>query len=234
MSEEGRADCRAVEADLEDLALGMVDSVRRTALMDHVGRCAACQHRLDQATLVVDRLLLDAAEVEPPDGFESRVLERLAATAPAGVGAGRRTPRPHRWRTVAAASLVAVALTVVAAGGVVAGRALGSGTDPPPAVVAAATGVVERPDGTAAGRALLLSHPRPMVVVTIDRPRPSGSAVRCELVTADGRTTVVGSWSYTDIAGGAWAVGIDAELLDAVAMNIRAADGTLVATAALT
>lgn len=234
MNEEGRADCRAVEADLEDLALGMVDSVRRTALMDHVGRCAACQHRLDQASLVVDRLLLDAAEVEPPDGFESRVLERLAAAAPAGVGVGRRTPGHRRWRAVAAVALAGAALTVVAAGGMVAGRGLGSDTDPPPVVVAASTGVVERPDGTTAGRALLLSHPRPMVVVTIDRPRSSGSEVRCELVLADGRTTVVGSWSYTDIAGGAWAVGIDAELLDAVAMNVLAADGTLVATAALT
>jgi hypothetical protein len=90
-----------------------------------------------------------------------------------------------------------------------------------------------RADGSVVGTASLLDHPRPLVLITIDRPRQSNNVVTCELVTADDVATSVGTWSYEEVASGAWAVGIDKSLLFAVRMNVRDPGGAILASAPL-
>ena len=100
-------------------------------------------------------------------------------------------------------------------------------------VQATRSGPIVRADGSRSGTAMLVDQPRPLVLVTIDNPRPSANRVSCELVLPDGTATTVGTWGYSDVAGGAWAAGIAPALLDAVQMNVRDASGTVVSSAQL-
>jgi hypothetical protein len=98
----------------------------------------------------------------------------------------------------------------------------------------ARTAEIVRGDGQVAGHIRLISKPRPMVLVTIDAPRHFDGRVRCSLVGPDWRSVEIGTWSADDVAGGAWAVGIDAAQLNSVRMNVLDANGGILATADLT
>ena len=80
--------CEDFRDVVEELALGGVDDPRRARLHAHAAACPACQARLDELALLVDQLLSAAPELEPPAGFEGRVLDHLAAAA-----AGAPAPR---------------------------------------------------------------------------------------------------------------------------------------------
>lgn len=239
--------CDRLREQAEELVLGELDGAERAEALRHAAACPTCQAHLDELTLVADRLLLAAPDIEPPSGFEGRVLDHLAdasagprltstarhASAAASTRAGRR------W-----AGLLAVAAAVlVLAGGLAAGSfGLGRTTapayheslaDPGHAAHAVRSGSIVRPDGSVAGRVLLADRPRPLVLVTVDQPRPSANRVTCELVLADGRSTNVGTWDYSEVAQGAWAVGIDPSLLSAVRMNVVGPGGAVLATAEL-
>jgi hypothetical protein len=107
--------CAELEALAPELALGVLSGNERGAALVHLAGCEACRARLAELARAADLLLLAAPEVEPPLGFESRVLEALDAA--------RRPVAPRRWRrwTVAAAAAAAIVLATV--GGVAAGRA---------------------------------------------------------------------------------------------------------------
>jgi hypothetical protein len=69
--------------------------------------CPACRDRVDAMAHVADQLLLAAPEEEPPIGFESKVLDRVAA---------ERQPAPtpiHRRRRWAVAALAVAAAAVL-------------------------------------------------------------------------------------------------------------------------
>ena len=259
--------CEDFREVVEELALGGVDDPRRARLHAHAAACPACQARLDELALLVDRLLLAAPELEPPAGFVGRVLDHLATAAAgaprpratgtattmakAGGVATRRDRRRRRPLLVAAAVVVLVAFTGGLLLGIVgrgedgsAPQAASTTSASAPAggapagageatVQAISSGPILRADGTRSGTAMLVEQPRPLVLVTIDSPRPSANRVSCELVLADGTATTVGTWGYSDVAGGAWAAGIAPELLGAVRMNVRDASGLVVASAAL-
>jgi hypothetical protein len=89
---------------LSELALGIATGEERAGALSHVARCADCRRELEGLTQVADELLLLVPATEPPLGFESRVLERIA---------GRRSRRPRRRPLLR--SLAAVAATAFAA-----------------------------------------------------------------------------------------------------------------------
>jgi hypothetical protein len=70
----------------------------------------------------------------------------------------------------------------------------------------------------------------PHVVVAIASPRPDPGTRTCELQRPDGSWVQVGWWDEEDIESGAWAVGIEPDLLEATAMRITA-NGRTLATA---
>lgn len=85
-----------------ELALDLLAGRERALALAHLNRCAACRDHVRSLTVVGDRLLGVVPGVEPPVGFEDRVLARLGlAQAPA-----RRRPR---WLPLAVAA-AAVAL----------------------------------------------------------------------------------------------------------------------------
>src|SRR5690348_5555530 len=90
-----------------ELALGIADGEDRAQALRHIAECAECRRAVEEYTAVTDELLTLAPAQQPPPGFESRVLDRLAPARP--------RPRP-RWRlrrvlvpVAAAAAAAAVA-----------------------------------------------------------------------------------------------------------------------------
>jgi hypothetical protein len=203
--------CDEFDAEVDELAVGAVSEPRRSELLAHVATCPSCAARLRQLSDVADRLLLLAPTVEPPAGFESRVV----STAPAA-GSSWTT-----WRRSAAGLAVAAALV----GAVLVGRVTSPDEQRHQAAIVAVSG------GATVGRIELVADPAPHVVIAIDHPRPGPGVRSCELERADGSTVVVGSWTYDEIESGVWAAGIDRSLLDAVAMHVIDNDGTVIATA---
>jgi len=214
--------CAMFDDAVEELAVGLIAEPHRTDLVAHAARCPRCQSALDGLVPVVDRLLLQAPEAEPPGGFESRALARLG-TSPATL---RRSDR-QRWIAAAAAVILLIGA------GIAARSALGSNDTPASATVdVMASGSIVA--GTAyVGTVQLVETPAPHVLIAVSKPRGGSGQRTCELQRADGTWVAVGSWDLADIASGVWATGIDASLLSSRAMRITLDDGTVVATASL-
>ncbi len=215
--------CAEFEEHVGALAIGELAEPEASRLLAHAGGCPSCQAHLDAVSGVVDSLLQLTPRVEPPPGFESRVLERLHV----GVSAPRA-----RWRSFAVVAACVAALL----GGIALGNTALRGADDSAnanAGTVARSGTIAAPDGSSLGSAQLVSGARPFVLVTIDNPKDSNRDVWCELLLASGQSVTVGSWGYDDVAGKVWAVGIDPALLAAVEMHIVDADGNVLATAIL-
>jgi hypothetical protein len=99
---------------LPELAAGVATGEERGAALRHLAGCADCRLELDAFARTVDDLLLLAPEVEPPAGFESAVLARIAPAAdgPTVRPAPRRRPGAvlRRWSLRVAALGAAAAL----------------------------------------------------------------------------------------------------------------------------
>jgi hypothetical protein len=104
-----RLTCEAARDLAPDLALGALSGDDRAALLDHLGDCPACEGLTRELARVVDSLLLLTPEADPPPGFESAVLARIAAAeAP-------RTRPARTWILAAAAALLIIAGTATIA-----------------------------------------------------------------------------------------------------------------------
>ncbi len=207
--------CEDFTERVEELALGMVDEPDRGDLLTHSAGCPRCQSLLDGFGTLVDRLLLAAPELEPPAGFESRVLARLGIDAPS-----QRRPHTLLW-----AGAAAVVVLLVVAVGVLRAR-----VDAPTKVADASASIVTA-TGAELGSVRLVAQPAPHVLVMIAAPRPSPGTRHCELRRPDGTWVQVGTWQPADVAGGVWATGIDTQLLRATAMRITLDNGTVLASA---
>jgi hypothetical protein len=217
VSEHDRISCEQFDGRAEELALGQLDDPERSRLLAHAADCPRCHSLFEGLGTVVDRLLLAAPQVEPPAGFEGRVLARLDAVESSGSRRPRRSSR--LGSSIAFAAVIAAAL--VAVGTVLALR--GDGGSSSAAEIVAAAGVE-------VGSVELIADPTAHVLVVIDAPRPGPGRRACELQGPDGSWITVGWWDAEDIASGVWAVGIDPALLDATAMRITS-DGDVLATA---
>lgn len=100
--------CADVRALGPELALGVATGDERGKALEHLAGCHRCRRELDELTEVGDALLLVGPRAEPPAGFDSRVVERVA-------GKGTTPPR-RRWRRAAAALAAAVLGAAVALG----------------------------------------------------------------------------------------------------------------------
>ncbi|MCU1343909.1 MAG: hypothetical protein JWL70_175 [Acidimicrobiia bacterium] len=218
--------CAAFADQIEELALGSLDEPTRTELLQHAAECSQCRARLDQLAWVTEQVLATAPEIEPPAGFEDRVLARLIDSGSV-VARARSHSRSPSWRWLVTAA-AAVAL-------VVGGFSVGHWQRRSTAAVteAVSSGPIQRNDGTRAGTIVLARTPVPHVLVAMTQPRPSTEPVQCILIGPDGRRTDVGSWTYADVEHGAWAVGIDSSLLGSARMEIVDARGKVLAAAAL-
>ncbi len=215
MSARGPITCDQFDLAADELALGQVDEPTRSRLLVHAANCPHCHSLLESLGTVADRLLLVAPQVEPPAGFESRVLARLDAGVPSPI---RRSTRV-RWL---AAAVVAI---------LVAGAAIALIRRPEsPESSAAASAAIVTTAGAEVGSVRLLADPTSYVLITVDNPRGGPGVRHCELLGPDGAWEDVGQWDAAGIASGVWAAGVDPDLLDSTAMRITQ-DGEVLATA---
>jgi hypothetical protein len=108
----------------EEFALGLLDGAERAAVVAHLEECRACGTRVALLAEAGEHLLLIAPEVEPPVGFEQRVMTELGLAQPNLEVVSIPTPEPikerrgRRWLVtaagIAAASLLVLGAAVVA------------------------------------------------------------------------------------------------------------------------
>jgi anti-sigma factor RsiW len=65
------------EADLAELAAGVLDRREEAALLNHLASCPRCAAEFDQLASAAKSLLLLVLEIEPPAGFEARFWDRI-------------------------------------------------------------------------------------------------------------------------------------------------------------
>jgi Putative zinc-finger len=143
--------CEQVHDAAPELALGILSGDERAAALAHLEGCAPCQQVVSSLAGVTDQLLLVLAPaVEPPGGFEERVLAPL--TRPLA------SRRRSRSRALAAAAAVVVAACVAVAVLVLAGT--------PRADSAVVTGDMRTSTGDVVGRVYVHQQP-PVLSLTL-------------------------------------------------------------------
>lgn len=201
----GRSPFRLLTCDeagelLPELALGILPGDQRTAALAHVAECGACQAELDELADTADAIVDLVPRVEPPAGFEQRVLTAVSGSAPDAPPAPSPI-RPRRVTGVRAWLAVAAAVALVAAG--FGGWAVGHGSPARPhGVPAAAPGPLVEASlmsgATTVGRVFAYWDSPGWVYMTVDGAGIDGR-VACVLTTADGSHLYLG---WFDVAGG--------------------------------
>jgi hypothetical protein len=99
MSEPNEMTCAELADVAAELALGVLTGRERAAAVAHLEWCESCREDVRQLMATGEQLLGLLPPVEPPAGFETRVLERLGLPTPAlGHAELLQTGRPRRRR----------------------------------------------------------------------------------------------------------------------------------------
>ncbi len=184
--------CREVRELAPELALGLLGGTERAEAIMHVDECARCQALVLELTETADALPLLAPELEPPAGFEHRVLSQIHSR--------RRWNRRRFVPTMAAvAAVAAVAILSVTAVHVV--EANNSSSTVPRSAAARAPVAVEMRDtvaGVSAGWAYVTGGHS--VAVTVDYGVSSGR-YHVQLTRADGGAQSLGTMTVNGNRG---------------------------------
>ena len=141
MSEVNEMGCAEFADAAAELALGVLTGRERARALAHLDRCEACRENVRQLTVTGEELVGLLPAIEPPAGFETRVMERLGLGTPApspAPGPARQLSPARRFgrkladwigggwtgrggvshpRRILAAAAVAVAVIVAGLGG---------------------------------------------------------------------------------------------------------------------
>jgi hypothetical protein len=168
------------------VALALDDAEERDrSPQGHLIRCGRCRGDYDELVAGVEDVLTATPRIDPPPGFDQRVLAAMGLVD--GVTSPRRTPR-RRAALLAAAAVLGALLGV---GGTVAWNALDGPAESPGGALAASL-------DTATGESVGSVTPsylegEPVLVVRV-HDGVVGKTYECVLVLEDGRTQVAGSW----------------------------------------
>jgi len=204
-----RPDCERYGGDLAELALGILTGRDRALALAHVEGCPACQGEVEQLSLAADSMLEAVPGVEPPLGFETRLMDGLRAGR-----TGRARLRPGRHLRLS--PLVVGCLLFVAAVGVGTGAGwLARGATKQPTPVAngfgtEAGGRFETASLLAGGRELgsvtVYSGKKSWLFMSLYDGSWSGKAT-CLVRLADGTSIALGTF-WLDGGYGAWGVSL--------------------------
>jgi hypothetical protein len=179
-----------------DLVLGDVDPGRRATMAAHLLRCSTCRREYDELAATVEDLLPGVPAVQPPLGFDERVLGRLAADGPTPAG-----PPLRRWRwAMTAAAVLVAALVPVGLWAV----SRSDGTD----VSAGSVATLHRTrDDAPVGTVSVTDVDGAAVMVVALVGAPEDVAYYCRTRFADGSSSDSESWPA---GNGAWVVPLPA------------------------
>jgi hypothetical protein len=245
MSELNEMGCREFSDAAAELALGVLTGRERAQALAHLDHCASCREEVRQLTATSEGLLGLLPSVEPPAGFEARVMDRLGLAAPAPSPASqaswisRMSPlgrKPARraaagqarpaGRTRRALALAAVTLAVVAAG--LGGWGLRPGT-PAPAGAPLSSATLLSASHQAAGKVFLYRGSSRWLYMSVNMPAGNGTVI-CQVESRDGHVTTVGSFQLTD-GRGYWGSPVPATQGSLTGARLVGPGGTVLASA---
>jgi hypothetical protein len=222
-------ECARARDDAAELASGVLPARERAAVLLHLDQCPDCRAHLRQLTLVTDQLLDLVPGIEPPAGFEQRVLDRLGLVAGASPArpevppVTRRALRGRDRRRAGPALLAAAAglALLFGLGGFVAGyRSAGTGEVAEASLFTA--------DHRAVGEVYSVSGEHGWVSMEIDTGGPT-ELVDCQVSLPGGGTRSIGRFRLRD-GKGWWGIPLENAAPPTTARLLRA-DGTVLATA---
>ncbi len=170
--------CNTCRALAPELAMGLLGGDERAAALAHLPTCEWCRDDVAALTGLHERMRALVPPVEPPAGFETRVLARLA-------DAGQ--PRPGRsWvRRVGFASAAALVVCSAFVGGWLAGAAAPVTAQYRPTLLEVPLTAGDRPVGQ------LFVQPTDPSWIYLYVDAPSGSArLHCDFLRRDGSAAV--------------------------------------------
>jgi hypothetical protein len=229
--------CDEHAANLAELALGILTGRERSATLAHVDFCPRCAEELEQLAHAADAVVMVAPEIEPPMGFEVRLFNRmgltetqLAAEPAPEPAAPARSVAPVRWITSRPRWVMAAAAAVIAlAIGLSIGWNTGSARPGPSGEEVASATLLA--NGSTVGNVNTYGGPKPWMLVTLADSWSDGK-VTCEVVTANGVTHKVGSFTAKD-GYGAWGAPLRVAPQDIKKAEVVSSNGKVIATASL-
>jgi anti-sigma factor RsiW len=101
--------CTEVDELAAELALDVLGGEERGAALAHIERCPACRHEVARYVDAAEVMLFLTPPVEPPAGFERRVLRSVMC----GEAHPGRRRRSRRWLVAAALACVVALVALV-------------------------------------------------------------------------------------------------------------------------
>jgi len=209
MSEVNEMGCAEFADAAAELALGVLTGRERAQALAHLDQCEACRENVRQLTVTGEELVGLLPAIEPPAGFETRVMERLGlgspAPAPVPVPAPARQLSPARrfrlklagWiggggvsypRRMLAAAAVAAAVIVAGLGG----WGLHAATSSPAASPLSSAAFLTASHQTA-GKIYFYNGDHRWLYMSVDIGSGNNTVI-CQVEGTDGRMTTVGSF----------------------------------------
>lgn len=99
-------DCADVHASAAEFALEVLPGDERARIIQHLDGCGPCRELVSSLTNAADMLLECSPEIEPPSGFDDRVMAKLTAA--------QDRPRHQGVRNAVAATAFTVATMLLA------------------------------------------------------------------------------------------------------------------------
>lgn len=242
--------CEEFAAVASELALGVLTGRERAAALAHLDGCESCRELVRELTTTGEELLALLPSREPPAGFETRVLERIGLSAPAGHGrpsprrhanrpADRRANRPpgrprDRMRSLVSAAAVVLALVGAALGG----WGIRAVTEPTGSLSTGTTSsalssaALVTPAHQTVGVVAVFERSPQWMSMSVNLGEGSGDVtVKCQLEDADGTYTTVGDFPLSE-GYGTWGSPYSNTTGDSiVGARLLSADNTVLATA---
>ncbi len=212
--------CEAISGSVHEFALGTISGRDRSLVLEHLETCPHCRAELDSLAAVTDALLLLAPEIEPPLGFESRLVERFLKDEPEPVPA-----RSHRGIWLAAAALL------VAVVGFGVGTVTTHGSNPTHYDASRPLTARLTSSGVVLGQVIVTPGKPSWMSMTVDDGNWSGVAW-CQVTLRSGRVETVGR--FTLLHGyGAWTAPLKAAGNQVRTAQLVSVDGKVIASAIL-
>jgi hypothetical protein len=213
MSEVNEMGCAEFADAAAELALGVLTGRERARALAHLDRCEACRENVRQLTVTGEELVGLLPPIEPPAGFETRVMERLGLGMPAPGPARQLSPARRfglkladwtgggwtgrggvsRPRRIMAAAAMAAAVIVAGLGG----WGLHAATSSPAASPLSSAELLTASHQTA-GKVYFYDSGSRWLYMSVDIGSGNGTVI-CQVEGPDGHLTTVGSFQ---LAGG--------------------------------
>jgi len=216
MSEVNEMSCAEFADAAAELALGVLTGRERARALAHLDRCEACRENVRQLTVTGEELVGLLPAVEPPAGFETRVMERLGLGTPAPGPARQLSPARRFGRKLAdwigggwtsrggvsyprrILSAAAVAAAVIVGG--LGGWGLHAATSSPAASPLSSAALLTASHQTA-GKVYFYDAGHRWLYMSVNLRSASGAVdngtVICQVESPGGHLTTVGSFRLT-------------------------------------